>query len=460
MSAELPAKRHKAFWQRAGLVKCGAGDWGAFVQFEDRASARHGNGGPTAKGLPKLSKGVLQVGARPLALLFMATAALLLAFQAPATEGVYLQSHGPIQRSRAGAGVASPRDASWMLLNPAGLVDLDRRIDLGLDVILTDVALEPHGVFGNRFGGKMTDHQFLFVPSVGAVWPGEKSAYGLGLYVPSGIGVDFPQSRNLLSRMLQRNADRRLNCQHVRLVGAYAREFDNGWALGLSVNGSITRLRTDSLTLSLAPTQGGREWEDAFGAGFGLGIYRKWDKLAIGAAYQSRQWSQSYSNYRDLLGTCLDFPQTFQVGAAYRLNPALEIVADYKMIDWDSVALFGRDPLDGGFGWEDQHIVKIGFEWRINDRWNVRGGTSYGNSPIGRAHAFINGLTPVISEQHISAGVSYAISKKSEVHLTFLHAVDNTLTGSARGDLFSLLGAGTKINLGHDGVTFGYTRRF
>ncbi len=386
---------------------------------------------------------------------------LAVALQADATEGAYFLGYGPLQQGRAGAGVASPRDASWMLLNPASIVDLDRRVDLGIDITHSHVTLAPRGLMGNSLTRHMTDRQYSFAPSLGATWPTKKGVLGLGLYVPSGVGADFPQSRNIISRFLHGNADRRMEFQHARLVLAYARTLRNGWALGIAVNGSLSRFRTDSLTLGLAPTRGGNRWDDAFGAGFCVGAYRRWRKWALGACYHSRQWSQRFDDYSDLLRSSLDLPQSVQVGLAHQLTRSLEIVADYKFIDWTSVKLMGETVLADGLGWEDQHIAKLGLEWRPNARWTLRSGLSHGNAAIGKRHVFINGLSSAgVIEDHASVGVSYAMSERSECHVTYVRALRGTRTTSRTGDLFDVLGAGTKIGAGHDGIALGYTYKF
>ena len=236
--------------------------------------------------------------------------------KAAATEGVFLPGNGPIQRSRAGGGAASPRDASWMQLNPATITRLERRIDVGLDVLLSDVTLAPGGVIGNHSAGDLTDAQYFFIPSVGIIWPTDDAVFGVGLYAPSGIGVDYAASRDAISHFLQHNADRRLDYRHIRLIAACGHELRGGWSIGFNVNVSLSRFRTDSLTLRLVPTEGSNVWDDALGAGFSLGIYKVWDRLAFGASYQSRQWSQSFDRYADLLCSCLDLPQCVQLGVA------------------------------------------------------------------------------------------------------------------------------------------------
>ena len=379
---------------------------------------------------------------------------------AGATEGAYLHGMGPLQRGRAGAGVASPRDASWMMLNPGSIVELERRVDVGLDVALSHVDLAPAGIIGNGLAGPMTDHQFFTMPFLGAIWPRGSGAWGLGVYVPSGVAVDFPQSRNVLARLFG-NTDRRLDFHQVRLVVAHGHAWPSGWAIGIGVNASLSRLRSDGFTRGLAATRGANEWDHALGAGFCLGAYRRGERWALGAAYQSRQWSERMDKYADLLRWSLDLPQVVQVGLAYDITPSVEVVADYKFIDWSGVPVTGERPLAGGFGWRDQHIVKLGIEWTVNRRWALRAGVSHGNATIRADDAFMNGLTSAgVIEDHFTGGVSYALGERSALHVAYVHAARNTLKTTGRGDVYSVLGAGTRIDAGHDGLTLGYSLMF
>jgi long-chain fatty acid transport protein len=384
-----------------------------------------------------------------------------LAAAAFATEGAFVSAHGPVQRSRAGAGVASPRDASWMILNPASLVELDRRIDFGLDTVLSDVRIKPKGLIGNTIAGEMNDSQYFFIPSAGLVWPTEHGAVGVGFYVPSGIGDDFPRSRTNISYIPRGNADRRLEFQHMRLVLTYAHQFDNGWAVGCGINGSLSRLRSDSFTLNLAPARADNEWDRAFGAGFVLGVYKRWDRWAFGASYQSRQWSERFDAYPDLLKWSLDLPPIYQVGVAYQLTPSFEVVADCRYIDCRDVKQVGVPPLDGGFGWQNMLIWKLGCEWEVNPRWTLRAGVSHGDAPVVAEHLFYNALTSAGTiKDHVAFGVSYDLTESSELHITYVRALRNSITGSRTGNLLALVSGGMEAGAGHDGITVGYSFKF
>ncbi len=388
-------------------------------------------------------------------------AILLGASLAQATEGILLVGNSAIRRGTAGAGVAAPRDAEWMRLNPASIVELDKRVDINLATLHTDATLRPGGVIGNWLDGSGGDNQYFFVPSAGLILPTDKGSWGFGVYAPSGVGLDFPNSRNILSRLLHGNADRRLEYMHARIIAAYAYDLGGGWSLGASVNASISRFRTDHLTLSLTSAKADYDWDTALGFGFGLGVHKQWDRLSLGLGYQSRQWSEKFDKYADLASKSIDLPQIAQAGLAYAITPRLDIMADYRYVNWGGIPIFAGRPIKACFGRGDEHIAKLGLEWRPKDKWTLRAGYSHSfGETITDKYMFMNVLIGTTTEDHLGCGVSYALNEHSEFHLSYMHTFDRSVTDSGEGDIFSKLGAGTKVSLGVESVTVGYTYKF
>lgn len=384
----------------------------------------------------------------------------LLSWTASANEGAFLLGNDALQLGRAGSGIASPRSAYWSYLNPASMVDLEKRLDINLYSVFTDIGMEPSGLIGNGLDGYLHSRDIFNIISGGIIWPLETGVLGGGLYIPSGTGADYERSRNLISRFFQGNSDRKLMCQHARLVLAYGYEFDNGWALGVGLHASVSRFKSDHLTLSLRPTEGDFDWDEALGAGFNIGVYKHWDKWSFGATYTSRHWTQAYDEYEDLLKYTMDMPHIVQAGVAYKVTPKLELTADIKYLWWSEVKQFGAEVLDGGFGWTNQVGIKLGIEYKVSDRWTLMGGFAHGNTPIDEEHAFIAGLVPVTVEDHITAGVTYAFDEHSEVHFVAIYGVPNTVTDSGGGDLFSKLGKGTEVMCNGTSFVLGYTYKF
>jgi long-chain fatty acid transport protein len=368
------------------------------------------------------------------------------------------------QLGRASSGVASPRSAYWSYLNPATMVDLDRRLDLNLYSIFTRIDLQPRGLIGNHLDGTLDSNGIFEVFSGGIIWPlgDDKGVLGGGIFIPSAAGVKYPHSRNIISRLLQNDKDSRLDYQHMRLVLAYAYPLGNGWSVGVGIQGSMTRFRSDHLTLSLVPTAGDNEWDEALGVGFGVGIYKKWEKWAFGAVYNTRHWTNPTGKYMDLLSYHLDVPQVVQIGVAYKLTDRIELTGDLKYLDWTDVSTYGANMLQGGFNWDDQFGYKLGIEYVASNKITLMGGYAHSDTPVDSDHVMASALVPVLIEDHLTAGVTYRINDRNEIHFTAIHAFDHRMKDSGEGsaDLFSLLGKGTELSSGAESFVIGYSYKF
>lgn len=385
----------------------------------------------------------------------------LLALRVDAADGNELYGIGAISKGLGGAGVASPRDATWALLNPAALVDLERRADLSLELLYNRVGAEPRGaaIAANPWAGRLRTENLVPIPEFGVVWPWGRGAIGAGVFGIQGNMVEYARPRTTLS--LLTNSDRRSQYEIAKIPLAYGHRFDNGWAVGAAVVGAFTRFRTDSITTNFVPTRGDNRWDVALGAGLVFGMYRRWDAWSVGAAYTSRTWVDDFDRYEaDLLRWNFDLPQKVQVGVAFRPAARVEALLDYKWMDWSQVKLLSNATTHGGLGWRNSHIVKAGLEYRVNDRWTLRGGVSYGKAPVRAEYAFANAITPAISEWHLGAGVSYRVNARRELHIALSYGFPESMTDTGRGDIYSFLGRGTRIRYQENAVTVQYSLAF
>jgi long-chain fatty acid transport protein len=396
---------------------------------------------------------------------------------AGATEGSMLSGIGAPQKGTAGAGVASPEDSTWTLLNPAAIVDLERRVDLGADLLMPERSVEVDGpsavvntqVQGQRFvlslanpdAGEMRDRSSVWSPVLGFVTPYKDVSVGFGVFGAQGNHVSYPRSRSLQGRD-NGDLDRRAQLEVVKVPLALAHRFDNGWSAGVALVGVVARLRTDALTLGLLPTQGRYDWDTALGIGLRVGVYRRWERFSVGAAYLTPQVMTDFNEYQDLMRYNLDMPQELQAGIAWRPVDWAELLLDYRYINWAGVPQVAEVTVLGGLGWEDQHLVKAGVRLHAGKRWTFRAGVSHGNAPIEREDVFSNVLFPAIIETHVTAGITARLGKRMqhELHVAYMHAFENELTDSGRGDVFSVAGAGTRISLRQNAVALQYSYRF
>lgn len=377
---------------------------------------------------------------------------------ATATNGGQLIGVGAVQKGTAGAGIASPQDATWALLNPASIVDLDARFDLSLDLIKERNKAFPMGALANPNVIELKDSTDTIAPSTGIILPLKVGTLGFGIFGTRGNITHYQASRSSIGALT--NEDRTFDLRVAKAPITYAYQFDNGWAVGGSLVGVLDILNADALTPDLTITSGHGKMGAAVGMGLQIGVYKRWDRWSIGAKYLSKQYLTNFSRYNDLITTNLDEPQEVQAGLAFRPTDWLELVADYQWIDWSGVGAQSRSPVNGGLGWSDQHIVKVGALFRPNAKWTFRVGVSTTQSPIGPEEVFANILTPAITKTHLGVGCSYVLDDHWEFHFAYTHAFNERLVDNGQGDALSQASQGTSLSARLDTVAVQATYKF
>lgn len=128
-------------------------------------------------------------------LIITAIAVVAATTQIFATEGINLIGVGPVQQGTAGAGVASAKDSSWRILNPAGLVDLEPSMDASFQIFAPVRTINSKASTG---AGEQEDDSAFVIPSISGSFGcchGENGFIGLGIYGTSGMGVDYDWGR-------------------------------------------------------------------------------------------------------------------------------------------------------------------------------------------------------------------------------------------------------------------------
>jgi len=383
-----------------------------------------------------------KIGQIALALLFVTTATV------QATEGINLIGIGPQQQGTAGAGVAAAKDSTWLILNPAGLTELQRGVDVSLQYFGPSRTMNSTA---NPGAGEQKDSSAFYIPSISAAFgccKNKGSFFGVGLYGSSGMGVDYGKPRVGFS-----DGDTMTELSIAKLTFTYAQAFDNGFSIGMGPVLLLGQFRTDMETSQVGPPSAAASdtWDDATGAGAIIGVNQRINhRLRIGASYMSEQFMSEYSDYKNLFMDSLNLPQQVTVGLAYDVIDDLELVLDYRWIGWGQLDTFGDQ-----FGWEDQNIVKAGLTWNATEELTLRGGVSHGNSPIGTEDVFANALFPAIIKTHLTCGASYQFDRVA-LHFAYIHALKETLTASGAPEA----GGGTTISMVQDSATLGASWRF
>ena len=209
-------------------------------------------------------------------------------------------------------------------------------------------------------------------------------------------------------------------------------------------------------------------YDYSFGAGLKLGWLGNFfdDRLSVGLSYTSRTYMSKFEKYRGLLAEQGDFdiPANYGIGLAFKPKKNLVIAADVERIQWSSInALGNRGPgtsdvninikrckgdgtypgpgkcaaLAGvpsaynklyelgndqgmGFGWTDQTVYKLGVNWGVNERLQLRAGYNYGKSPIPDDQITFNTLLPVTTDTHYTVGFTYKATDELEITGTYV----------------------------------------
>ena len=120
-------------------------------------------------------------------------------------------------------------------------------------------------------------------------------------------------------------------------------------------------------------------------------------------------------------------------------NRSLKITAEWQRIFYSGVPAIANGfptaaPLGAvggpGFGWDDMDVFRIGAEFEASPKWTVRGGISYNTEFTDSSQATLNALAPATPQWHIALGGTMHINDRRELHVSYVHAFDNSLSGT------------------------------
>jgi len=122
-----------------------------------------------------------------------------LAAQAGATDGYFANGYGTNYKAMGGAGVALSLGTQAPATNPAAMVFLGRRYDVGVEVFNPNrqfsVTGSPSGfpgTFGLAPGTVESGSNYFPIPALGANWKvGEGATFGISAYGNGGMNTDY-----------------------------------------------------------------------------------------------------------------------------------------------------------------------------------------------------------------------------------------------------------------------------
>ena len=368
-----------------------------------------------------------------------------------ATNGDNMIGVGTQSRAMGGSGVGMGIGTDSVFRNPAWIVDLKGfNASFGATLFMPTVKAKvgPAPGLGNGVEGE-SKADLSIIPTVShSDHISENLSYGVGMFGVSGMGADY---RN--EDPQKGLANMRTSLQYMRFVPSISYKIDDlriGAGLTLAYGAlSMSAWTPDGVPPGQQPNpatakqRGGGLSEDlGFGAQVGVGYYVM-PGLTLGAYYQS-EVATEYEDvfdfttngvYDDLK---LSQPAEFGIGIGYTSDcNCYSVTFDYRRIMWSDA-----DGYDA-FGWDDQDVFTVGGSYNVNSALTLRAGYNYAKSPlhnktfqaanIGGAPfgafnvAYFNTLGfPAYSDSHVTAGLSYQLTKSTGFDLAYVYATEVT----------------------------------
>ena len=378
---------------------------------------------------------------------------VLSATSAFATNGVNLMGIGAKSRAMGGTGVAQYQGAESGFNNPA-LIGYAKghEVSVAGTYFSPDVSLKQSDDLNFGPGGAPqagTDTSAAgasMLPAISvAVKAHENFAWGLALYGVAGMGVDYINKANSTSPENTTLAGGAYSNWLVMRFAVPLAYTTHGFSVGVAPIIQYGLLSVPSMGSQMGGASSAGGVASNLGLGYELGLSYNFEDAGImlGADYKS-SISQQYENVfnsninpassgtatQDKLAT----PASWGLGVSWDIMKSGNTIAfDYKNIQYGST--------DGmnDFGWEDQSIYALGYEYAA-ESWAVRLGYNYGASPIntdvksdGSNQEVVMGSLiqfPGVTESHYSIGGTFAFSEMTSMDLAYVYA-----TGSADADI-------------------------
>ncbi|AXS81494.1 OmpP1/FadL family transporter [Dechloromonas sp. HYN0024] len=413
---------------------------------------------------------------------------------AQATDVFRLEGYGAISRAMGGTAVAHDVGPAGMMTNPATLslmADGDQAM-VGLDLVTTDITVrnkttgetvssDTHS--NNR--GPYVAPEAAFTKRVGAL------SFGVGAFAQGGLGTEYGNGSFLssanggLASGLENSS--RLLVLNIPFAASY--QATDKLTIGGSLDAMWQGLNLDLLlgtdqvldligsgraTGGLVPVLGGMlpalkgahfsltkdkflaSGVDAWGYGGKLGmLYKATPETTLGASYTFKSQMNDMEGDATLTAVTTggnvalngkikiqDFqmPAHIDLGVSQRLGSQWLVTADISRVFWKDVMKDIKVNFvhDGGLGDinillpqdnKDQTILSLGTAYQLNDSLTLRGGLRFASQALRSSTLFA--VIPATPRKHLSAGLTYTLSKQAKLDFAYSHAFKETMDNTS-----------------------------
>lgn len=387
-------------------------------------------------------------------------AALFATSTASATNGYFSHGYGMTAKGMGGVATALSQDTFGGANNPASMVWVGDRLDVGLDWFSPKRDAERVGAGIPSLNGKVeSGHTNFFIPELGYnTMLNSNMSLGVTVYGNGGMNTSFPQGNfncgagaaNLLCGSGKLGVD----LSQLIVAPTVAYSVNPRHSVGIAALLAYQRFKAEGLqAFNNAPgfppftgapgsvTNNG--YDTSTGGGVRIGyLGRLTDTISVGAAYATKITMGNFDKYKGLFaqGGNFDIPANYSVGVVFSPDPALTVALDYQRIMYGKIASIANASLPvaplgaqngPGFGWQDVTVVKVGVAYKINDQLTLRTGYNRGSNPIQSKDVTFNILAPGVAKDHFTLGLTYSICNTCEITFAYMHVPRVTVSGSS-----------------------------
>lgn len=391
---------------------------------------------------------------------------------AHATDGYFSHGYGMKAKGMGGAGIALPQDTLAAATNPAGMVMVGDRVDLGVDWFKPNrntnfSAPQVAPMLGDSSGNG--DSSFL-IPEFGFnKMLSADSSFGISVYGNGGMNTKY---KDLNARMAAAafpftfgTGDVGVDLSQLFIAPTYAMKLNADNAIGVSLNLAYQMFKAEGL-------QNFGIMNPGYDSSTGWGVRIGWTgqvspMMTLGATYQTKTKMSKFSKYAGLFAEQggFDIPANYGIGIAAKLSDTTTLAVDIEQIQYSGVASIAN-PITNftvlgnafgstngpGFGWRDMTALKLGVSHQYDSNLVLRAGYNTGRQPIPETETLFNILAPGVVQDHLTLGATWTMPSNSELTVGYMHAFKNTVTGTGA------TGSGVNLNMYQDslGVAYGW----
>ena len=378
-----------------------------------------------------------------------------------ATNGYFPHGYGIKAKGMGGVSTAMAEDALGGATNPAKMVFVGSRLDLGLEWFSPHRDASRSGAGIPSLDGSVDSGKTGFlVPELGYNrMMGEQLSLGISVYGNGGMNTSYPQGNfncgGGAANMLCGSGELGVDLMQLVLAPTVAWKLAPQHAVGASLLLGYQRFKATGLQAfdnapGFPPFTGApgsvtnNGYDSATGAGLRLGYLGQLnEQFSVGLAYSTKVNMGRFDKYQGLFaeGGDFDIPSNYSVGVAFKPTPAWTVAADWQRINYSDVAAVSNPSLPTaplgaatgpGFGWRDVEVLKLGVAWKLPcDCFTLRAGYNRGTNPVRSQDVTFNILAPGVIKEHYTLGATWHRSPQDEVNAFLMVAPRQTVSGNS-----------------------------